>query len=87
MINFQDDGKFDKPVTVTLPSGNVQVATTREAAELLLYKWPIGETGKRIQARMACMRVLGGSSPPGIARRAFLDAANEARILVGEQHG
>jgi hypothetical protein len=87
MINFQDDGRFDTPVTVALPTGNVQVASTREAAELLLYKWPIGETGKRIQARMACLRVLGGSSPPEFARRAFLGAAREARIVIAGQRG
>ncbi|WP_352517710.1 DUF982 domain-containing protein, partial [Mesorhizobium sp. M0046] len=53
----------------------------REAAEMLLYRWPIGETGRRIQARMACMKVLGGGSAPEIARVAFLSAAKEAKIL------
>ena len=83
MDHFQDNGTFETPVTVKLAGSKVEIANTREAAELLLYKWPIGETGKHIQARMACMRVLGGGSPPEFARRAFVGAAKEARIVHG----
>ncbi|MER9557912.1 DUF982 domain-containing protein [Mesorhizobium sp. M0323] len=77
----RDVGTFDEPVTVLLSSGKVSVSSTREAAEMLLYRWPIGETGRRIQARMACMKVLGGGSAPDVARVAFLSAAKEAKIL------
>ena len=48
---------------------------------MLLYDWPVGETGRRIQARMACMKVIGGGSAPEVARDAFLSAAKEAKIL------
>ncbi|WP_352958797.1 DUF982 domain-containing protein [Mesorhizobium sp. M0778] len=43
------------------------------------YDWPTGETGRRIQAPMACM--LGWDRAPEIARVAFLSAAKEAKIL------
>lgn len=82
MTERKDIGAFDEPVTIKLPTGAVEVTTVREAAELLLYEWPIGETAKRIQARMDCMRVLGGSAPPEVARIAFLGAATEAKILL-----
>ncbi|MER9631866.1 DUF982 domain-containing protein [Mesorhizobium sp. M0203] len=78
----RDVGTFEEPVTVLLSSGKVSVSSTREAAEMLLYRWPIGETGRRIQARMACMKVLGGGGAPEIARVAFLSAAKEAKILT-----
>ncbi|MFD9896618.1 DUF982 domain-containing protein [Mesorhizobium sp. NPDC059025] len=81
-MNHGETGTFENPVTVRLPSGKRLVTSTREAAELLLYDWPIGETGQRIMARMACMRVLGGGSEPEIARQAFLAAAKEAKILT-----
>ncbi|WP_348640267.1 DUF982 domain-containing protein [Mesorhizobium sp. M5C.F.Ca.ET.164.01.1.1] len=68
----RNNGTFENHVTVKLSSGEVQVKSTREAAEMLLYDWPIGETGERLQARMACMKVLGGGSPPDVARTAFL---------------
>ncbi|MER8601846.1 DUF982 domain-containing protein [Mesorhizobium sp. M1339] len=81
MTSERDVGTFEKPVTLLLSSGKVSVSSTREAAEMLLYDWPIGETGRRIQARMACMKVLGGGSAPEVARAAFLTAAKEAKIL------
>ncbi|MER8707585.1 DUF982 domain-containing protein [Mesorhizobium sp. M0520] len=81
MTSERDVGTFEEPVTVLLSSGKVSVSSTREAAEMLLYRWPIGETGRRIQARMACMKVLGGGSAPEVARVAFLNAAKEAKIL------
>lgn len=81
MADWIDSGDFEQPVHLVMEGDEIEVSTTREAAEMLLYKWPIGETGIRIQARMACMRVLGGSEPPETARRAFADAAKEADIL------
>jgi hypothetical protein len=81
MTGDRREGTFEKPVTVSLPSGKVRVSSTREAAEMLLYDWPVGETGRRIQARMACMKVIGGGSAPEVARDAFLSAAKEAKIL------
>ncbi|MER9829191.1 DUF982 domain-containing protein [Mesorhizobium sp. M0134] len=81
MTRERDVGTFQKPVTIGLASSEINFSSTREAAEMLLYDWPIGETARRIQARMACMKVLGGGSPPEVARVAFLSAAKEAKNL------
>lgn len=82
MKHMRDNWTFAEPVTVNMPTGAIEVTNARDAAELLLYEWPIGETAKRIQARMDCMRVLGGSAPSEVARSAFLGAAREAKILA-----
>ncbi len=81
-MDHRETGTFDEPVAVRLPAGKKMVKSTRDAAELLLYHWPIGDTAQRIVARMACMRVLGGGGEPRIAREAFLAAAKEAKILI-----
>ncbi|MFC6490704.1 DUF982 domain-containing protein [Nitratireductor sp. GCM10026969] len=74
-------GPFEEPVHLTTEAGELDIRSAREAAEMLLYAWPIGETGLRIQARMTCMKVLAGSEPPELARSAFVEAAKEAHIL------
>ncbi|MCT7377315.1 DUF982 domain-containing protein [Chelativorans salis] len=76
-----DIGSFEEPVHVATEAGERDVCSAREAAEMLLYDWPIGETGMRIQARMTCMKVFAGTEPPTSARDAFVKAAKEARIL------
>lgn len=73
---------FEEPVHLETDAGKRDVCSTREAAEMLLCDWPIGETGMRMKARMACMRALAGNEPPAVAREAFVQAAKEARILV-----
>ncbi|RUM95165.1 DUF982 domain-containing protein [Pseudaminobacter arsenicus] len=85
MENLDDHGVFETSVRVVLKSKELEIFTTRQAAELLLYSWPTGETGYLSQARMACMRVLGGNEKAETARKAFEDAAAEADILVEEQ--
>lgn len=82
MVDYADIGPFDEPVHVETEDGERDVCSTREAAEMLLYDWPIGETGVRIKARMVCMKVLAGTEPPAVARSAFVQAAREARILA-----
>jgi hypothetical protein len=76
---------FEEPVAVATDARERAVSSAREAAEMLLYDWPIGETATRIQARMACMKVLAGSEPPAFAREAFMQAAKEAKILIEVQ--
>lgn len=51
-------GTFEKLVPVATGTGERLVSSASEAAEMLLYNWPIGETATRIQARMACMKAL-----------------------------
>jgi hypothetical protein len=81
MLDDSDLGAFEKSVPVATGAGERLVCSAREAAEMLLYDWPIGETATRIQARMSCMKVLAGSEPPAVAREAFMQAAEEAKSL------
>jgi sugar/nucleoside kinase (ribokinase family) len=87
MLDDVDLGPFEEPVSVTTDAGERLVSSAREAAEMLLYDWPIGETAIRIQARISCMKVLAGSEPPASAREAFMQAAEEAKILIQVQPG
>lgn len=77
-----DTGPFEEPVHLQTDAGECDIRNTMDAAEMLLFNWPTGETALRIQARMTCMKVLAGSEPPASARQAFLEAAKEARILA-----
>lgn len=77
---------FHRPVTVQ--TGRIDrerlVLTTRDAAEVLLKDWPMPDSPKRARAMELCLRVIRGESPPHLARRAFVEAAREARVLVEE---
>jgi hypothetical protein len=59
------------------------VTSTREAAELLLTRWPVDGGQKHLAARKACLAVLQGQREAIEARKAFAAAAEEAGILVG----
>lgn len=76
---------FHRPVTVQ--TGRIDreriVLTTRDAAEVLLKDWPI-ESRKRARAMELCLSVIRGEKPPNVARRAFVEAAREARVLIAE---
>jgi hypothetical protein len=87
MLDDSDLGAFERSVPVATGAGKRLVCSAREAAEMLLYDWPIGETATRIQARMSCMKVLAGSEPPAVAREAFMQAAEEAKILIEARPG
>ena len=75
---------FHRPVTVQ--TGRIDrerlVLTTRDAAEVLLKDWPLAESRKRARAMELCLKVIRGEQPPHVARRAFVEAAREARVLV-----
>lgn len=77
---------FHRPVTVQ--TGRIDrerlVRTTRDAAELLLRHWPIADSPKRTRAMELCLSVIRGEKPPSAARRAFVEAAREAKVLVEE---
>lgn len=80
------DQRFDEPVKIlTGKTSSVirHVSTTAEAAQHLLYKWPIQGGRKHLAARKACMAVLEGLKAAHVARKAFAEAAQEADILVG----
>ena len=77
--------RFHKPVVIQ--PGRIDrdrvVTTVREAAQILLRDWP-HESDKRTRAMRACLDVINGHKPPSRARTAFIAAAKDARIYLGE---
>jgi hypothetical protein len=74
-------------VTVTVGSerqGEARVvADTVQAAELLLENWPEDHRGPKYRAALrACMDVMEQRKTVASARKAFIAAAREARLLV-----
>jgi hypothetical protein len=78
-----ESGWFDRPVSIrTEADGSARdVINTRQAAEILLHRWPAGWDRQHRAARAACLAVLKGLEAPAHARRAFAAAAREADIL------
>lgn len=78
------DAPFDVPVLVKLGALDEirSVASTWEAAECLLSRWPRGTGPKFVTATEACLAVLRGSKETTHARSAFEEAAKEVGILV-----
>ena len=78
------DEQFDQSVPVAIdPSGGttIIVTNTRQAAELLLSRWPVDGGAKHLAARKACLAVLEGIKKGRDARKAFEAAAIEANIF------
>lgn len=77
------DKPFDGIVPVAIRSGlTLNVTSTRQAADVLLNKWPASaDTRKHLAARRACLEVLQGLAETRKAKRAFAAAAKEAGIL------
>ncbi|RIK85489.1 MAG: DUF982 domain-containing protein [Hyphomicrobiales bacterium] len=78
-------GKFHKPVIVQ--PGRIDrdriVLSTRDAALVLLRDWPHDKAQERREEAMkACLAVIKGKKPPSYARKAFVIAAKDARILI-----
>jgi hypothetical protein len=82
-----EDKPFDEYVTIKAGRGHRQnISSAREAAEWLLYKWPLEEdTDKAWRARKACYEALHGRIETAVAREAFRDAAEEAGVLIGAE--
>ena len=78
------DSSFDCPVTVeTGRIGRYRVVgNTREAAKLLLGRWPQSRGNAYSAALQCCLDVSNGVRTPGEARHAFIEAAIEARVLI-----
>jgi hypothetical protein len=61
------------------------VGSVTEAAECLVASdWPRPHGAQHRAASRACLRALAGEISPEAARRAFMEAAREAGILIGE---
>lgn len=59
-------------------------ATVAQAALLLIREWPDKRSARYRAALQACLAVLEGKKAPYLARRAFVGAATEAGVLIGE---
>ncbi|SFU21204.1 DUF982 domain-containing protein [Mesorhizobium sp. YR577] len=82
---MKTDVSFDRPVSVALgPSKNVlvNVASANQAAEVLFTKWPNRRGPRHLEARKMVMAALEDLSQSAAARKAFVEAAEEADILV-----
>lgn len=79
------DYDFDKPVRVMLGNVAYLVTNTRQAGELLMFKWPT-EGGKKARAaRHALLIAMEAKHDTQLikqARRAFAEAAAEAGIRI-----
>ncbi|RWD67568.1 MAG: DUF982 domain-containing protein [Mesorhizobium sp.] len=77
--------RFERPVVVQVSRHAAErvVFDVNDAATILLRDLT-RETEKRKAAMDACLRVLRGESHPPAARRAFVVAALEAKILRGD---
>ncbi|TPO10823.1 DUF982 domain-containing protein [Mesorhizobium sp. B1-1-5] len=79
--------RFRKPVVVQ--PGRIDrdrvVVSVLDAADVLLHDWPKPDLRTRHRAIQACLAVLRNQEPPRVARQAFVAAAEDARILLGDQ--
>ena len=58
------------------------ITDVEQAAEALLYRWPLQDGPALVEAKRACLAAMEGQLDPNIARTAFLVAANEADLSV-----
>ena len=80
--------RFDRPVVIEDPrriGGRRSVGSVREAIECLAgIHWPRPYGAQHRAAERACLRAHAGEIAPEAARQAFMEAAGEAGILIGE---
>ncbi|MER8427036.1 DUF982 domain-containing protein [Mesorhizobium sp. M0643] len=74
--------RFVRPVVVQVGRHDRErvIFDVNDAATILLRSFPY-QTKKRKLAMDACLQVLSGEAQPPVARRAFVVAAPEAKIL------
>lgn len=77
-------GWFDKPIPVIVGAVRTvhKVSNARDAAHLLINRWPRQGTATHVRARTVCLAVLHGQQKPSAARDAFAEAAREAEVLA-----
>lgn len=79
------DHRFEEPVRVALGRSRNTVYTVErvaQAADILLNRWPTTTSKKHVAARKACLGALQGLKEAHLVRKAFVEAAKEADILV-----
>jgi len=82
--SLMQKGWFDKPIPVIVGAVKTihKVSNAREAAHLLINRWPSQGTAVHVRARTLCLAVLHGQQQPNAAREAFAEAAREADVLA-----
>ncbi|MBS3647343.1 DUF982 domain-containing protein [Pseudaminobacter sp. 19-2017] len=77
-------GWFSKPVAVAVGIiGDVRnISSASEAAALLQSNWREQGSAKQQAALRACLAAMYAGASPEKARAAFLEAAEEARVLA-----
>ena len=84
---FDMDKKIFEPLTIEgRKLGKFRtVSSVTQAYEVLLSEWDGRKQGPAcLRAKMACQAAIEGTQSEAEARRAFLDAAAEANILVDD---
>lgn len=78
-----NENTWTHPVKFETGVGTFRVAASpEEAANVLLNHWPIEGGDKHLLARKACLDALSGSVPAELARKAFIEACDEAGMYV-----
>jgi Protein of unknown function (DUF982) len=62
------------------------ISSVDEAAKSLLNDWPIKRSRKFTAARQACLDALENKATATEARDAFIEAAREADIYIGQHN-
>lgn len=71
------------PVALKLPELGIRtVENTYDAAAYLMEEWPVDHGEAYDRALRMCLLSIRGKKQPATARRAFIDAANEAHIHI-----
>lgn len=60
------------------------VTSVEDAAEFLAHDWPTEKGPTHLKARIACLDVMERAVGISAAREAFIEAAKESDIYVGE---
>jgi hypothetical protein len=79
------DESFDIPISVKTgrPGRQKTLASAAQAAQFLVDRWPESQRGPKYRnALKACMDVLEGRKRIAAARKAFMQAATEAELVV-----
>ncbi len=86
MVRTTNRLRFHKVVVVQL--GRIDrdrvICDAADAAKVLLEDWPAAKGEKHSQAMKACLGVFKGVTPAREARKAFITAAIDARIYIGD---
>lgn len=77
------DRPFHRMVTIELRFGRLRdIRSVAEAGKVLLHEWPSPREARHAAAMKAVLDALNRTKKPSAARRALVEAAMEAKILV-----